>query len=97
MIDGTPYNTQTVDVDKRLYCAYCGKRIEPEHVTFWYGHSYDEETYYHCDCEDAKNEILMQQKLSAFDQDMQDKREALLRQFPKPKYRVKLILEEIEK
>lgn len=48
-------NTKHIrDTKGNVYCAYCGKKINGEDI--W--NSFDDyDTYYHCDCQGAKEEI----------------------------------------
>ncbi|WP_291567128.1 MULTISPECIES: hypothetical protein [unclassified Clostridium] len=52
-------NTKTVVICNNHYCYYCGKRIEP----YTRYHDREEWTYYSCNCEQAKKELLMKDEL----------------------------------
>lgn len=54
-----PYNTQHLDYKGKKICAYCGKELKQDES---WDDGYPDETFYHCDCEDAKKEIELQQK-----------------------------------
>ena len=47
----------SVTVFDKAYCVYCGKEIQPD-TEIDHHETCD---YYHCDCEDAKKEIALQQ------------------------------------
>ena len=77
-------NTEHIVANKECYCAYCGKKIEPDTEI----DHHKETHYYHCDCEDAKKEIfIMQEKeriTNKFKKDMME----LDNQWPEKKYDV---------
>jgi len=57
------YNTSCVEYDCKKYCLYCGKEIEV--VEDCYGnHGRDVDYYYPCDCNGAKEEQLLLERLA---------------------------------
>ena len=75
--------------DGKIYCAYCGKEIpadtEIDH--------HEETNYYHCDCEDALEEIRIRKEIAEHERQI----EKLRNMFPVPRYQsaVKIVIEKI--
>lgn len=64
--------------DGKIYCAYCGKEIpadtEIDH--------HEETNYYHCDCEDALEEIRIRREITEHERQIVK----LSNEMPEPKY-----------
>jgi predicted Fe-S protein YdhL (DUF1289 family) len=56
------YNTATVDIDDKKYCAYCSKEAKRVIRYGSYHNNIDDEIYYNCECEDAENEMQIKLK-----------------------------------
>ena len=77
-----PYDTKhfqtyrkegSVTVFDKAYCVYCGKEIQPD-TEIDHHETCD---YYHCDCEDAKKEIALQQDIERLDRELRVKKKEL--------------------
>lgn len=77
-------NTEHIVVNKEYYCAYCGKKIEPDTAI----DHYDETHYYHCDCEDAKKEIFIRREKERITNEFKKNIMELESQQPKKRYDV---------
>jgi len=65
------YNTKTVKIGKKHYCAYCCKEaIHDYTIGEWHDNEPDMH-YYHCDCEYAKMERNIQLKYKALENETQ--------------------------
>ena len=57
------YDTSYIEYDCKKYCLYCGKEIKV--VEDCYGnHGRDVDYYYPCDCDGAKEEQLLLERLA---------------------------------
>lgn len=59
------YNTKTIKIGKKHYCAYCCKKAMHDYTI---GEWHDMH-YYHCDCEYAKMERNIQLKYKALERE----------------------------
>lgn len=82
MMEDRYYDTLSVKVKDKIYCAYCGKLIKPEtHIM----DRYDEYKYYHCDCDDAQKEHEIQLKEKEIISDFNKKLYQIKKDSPKQK------------
>lgn len=72
--------TLTMTDGSTHYCSYCGKKVK-----------INRDGQGICDCEDAKKELEIKEKISALTNDYISKREALEKELPKKKYKLKLM------
>ena len=77
-------NTEHIVANNECYCAYCGKKIEPDTEI-----DHREEThYYHCDCEDAKKEIFIRKETERITNEFKKNIMELESQWPMIRYGV---------
>ena len=82
-------NTRYIVRNGKVYCAYCGTKIEPDVEI----DHHEETSYYHCDCADAIKELEIIAKIQEKEREIVELRKTL----PKIKYRVvKRTVEELE-
>lgn len=52
------------------YCSYCGKKATLKDVGYSHNHRWEEEIIHFCDCEDAKTELMIKEKIAKLEREV---------------------------